>query len=225
MNKLIILIIFLAWKINSSQENSLPNLVPNIIVETAAAHVHQNMSQSEKIKCLLVKDYLALQTRLYLISNQELRNAIEQFTFSASDYNCQKILNLLHKMLYGRSENLPLNSSIINYNHIKFILFNAHNSLEDKAYFESAINILPEKSQTPNLSSTVLSTRYQPLPLQITQKKDILINETLSDIITKKIADALTPSSMDDLKQLENIYKLALKKAANWFCILKNLVK
>ena len=225
MKKLIILIIFLAFKINSSQENSLPNLVPNIIVETAAVHVHQNMSQSEKIKCLLVKDYLALQTRLYLISNQELRNAIEQFAFSASDYNCQQILNLLYKMLYGRSENPSLNSSILNYNDIKFILFNAQNSLEDKAYFKAAINTLPENNKTQNLSLPYLSKRYQPLPLQITHKKAILINETLSDLITKKIADALTPSSMDDLKHLENIYKLALKKAANWFCILKNLVK
>ena len=106
------------------------------------------------------------------------------------------------------------------------MLFNRHISIDDRAYLRAVINGYNSKqyAKNSNLLWPLNDKTYQPVLLSIKPTKDILLKKTISDIISQKIKDALTPSSKEDLKNVETIYKYIVKKTANWLYNFKNLV-
>ena len=223
-NKIIILII--ANAIQACNNYFRPNIIPDIIIELSASHVYQTMSETEKLRCSFINDYLEKQTRYFLCTHQNFVKAIEDFSECATDVNCQAILNQLANILYGKYPN-KIKQNSIDYNYIKSLLFSKQNSTADKAYFNSFI-----EGQNHKVTNYVSQQNLRPVycilkshsPF-INNSQNKLVNMNLTDLVSQKIKDALAPSSKDDLKKLETIYKYIIKKTSNWLINLKNIVK
>jgi hypothetical protein len=224
MKKLIFFLVFVT-SCYSNQHLVLPNMIPNIIIELFSNLVYQSMSQADKIRCAVISNYLEIQTRYFLIANPKFSKAIENFAISATNNNCQEILNQLANIIYSkRSPNL--HQQPIDYNYLKSMLFSQQNSLKEKAYLNLVImkqspianGTLPQYWQ-PNYFNLIHGSNYALL----SQNKQEHIN--LTDLVSQKIKDALTPSSKDDLKKIEIIYNYIIKKTASWLINFKNFVK
>ena len=106
------------------------------------------------------------------------------------------------------------------------MLFSQQNSLKEKAYLNLVIikqnpianGTLPQYWQQ-NYFNLIHGSNYA----RLSQNKQEHIN--LTDLVSQKIKDALTPSSKDDLKKIEIIYNYIIKKTSSWFINFKNLVK
>ena len=224
MKKKIFFLIFVT-SCYSKQHFALPNMIPNIIIELFANLVYQSMSETDKFRCAVISNYLEIQTRHFLIANPKFSKAIANFATSATDNNCQEILNQLANIFYGkRSPNLPQHQ--IDYNYLKSMLFSQQNSLKEKAYLNLVImkqspkanGTLPQYWQ-PNYFNLIHGLNYA----RLSQNKQEHVN--LTDLLSQKIKDALTPSSKEDLKKIEIIYNYIIKKTASWLINFKNLVK
>lgn len=226
--KRIILASMLAINIRSYNDDFLPNMVPNIIVNLASMHLKQKMTAVEKLKCLIIKDYLDITTRHFLMANENFKKALQDFSVEATDDNCQKILNQLAVILHIKTGSFVKKYSI-DYNYVKSLLFKSQNNEEEIAYLDHIIaeQYIKTKNLIPSYNFPVpnFSDKRQAEILKIKLNKSILINQNNSELVAKKIKDALAPSSKDDLKNLENLWKFVLKKATNWFYNYKNLVK
>jgi hypothetical protein len=221
MNKITFCLV-IATACYSDQHFVLPNMIPSIIIEIVSSHVYQSMSETGKSKCAVIKDYLETQTRYFLIANPKFSKAIENFATSATDRNCQEILNQLINIFYGTSRNNVLHYPI-DYNYIKSMLFSQQNSPHDKAYFNSLIAGIKIKF-TNYISKQTNQLIYCNLKYHnpySDKSQNNMLSMNLTDLVSQKIKDALTPSSKDDLKKIETIYKYIIKKLINF----KNLVK
>jgi hypothetical protein len=217
--KKIVIIAF--FSIKAHEKDLLSQIVPNIIVELASSHVYQKMTETNKIKCALIKDFLQTQTRYYLISEPDFVKSIENFAKSASDQNCQSILQEIKKILYGEYPFL-IRPFPVDYNYIKSLLFSQQNNAEAKNYLESVItgkNCYSYQNIRQFDCKFIYQFKY------IERSKNQLSNINLKDLLSQKIKDALAPSHKDDLKKLEIIYKFIIKKTAKWLINFKNLVK
>lgn len=203
-----------------------PNIIPDIIIEVSANHVYQAMSELEKLKCSFINDYLDTQTSYFLSAHQNFVKAIENFSSSATNHNCQEILDQLTNIFYGKWTTSK-NIYPIDYNYIKSLLFSRQNSPSDKAYFNSLIT-----GNNLKFTNYVFQQIHQPIYYNLKyhyryfdKSKNNLLNINITDMLSQKIKDALAPTSKDDLKKLEIIYKYIIKKTSSWLINFKNFVK
>ncbi len=203
-----------------------PNIVPNIIIDLVSDHVYQRMSETEKVKCKFINDYLETQGRHFLIANPKFAKAMANFVAQATDHNCQEILNQLANILHGEGTKIK-NQYKIDYNYIKLLLFKQQNSAADKAYFNYLVgrHHFKEINCAAPLNFEQICFYKKYFSRYVDQSQNKLLNMNFTDHVGQKIKDALAPSSKDDLKKIETIYKYILKKTTSWLTNFKNLVR
>ena len=84
----------------SDQHFVLPNMIPSIIIELVSSHVYQSMSETDKIRCAVISNYLEIQTRYFLIAHPKFSKAIENFATSATTYPNTKLIIITLNQCY-----------------------------------------------------------------------------------------------------------------------------